>query len=72
MKTRKEFERYGLNTIVSSRGQSKEYLATFVERQTQFYLAIKIENCSVAKIYRPIQPLTQVLPTDVFKFFTVN
>ena len=32
-----------LDTVVSSRGKSKGCLATFVERQTRFYTAIKIE-----------------------------
>ena len=27
--------------MVSSRGQSKDYLATFVKRKTRFYIAVK-------------------------------
>ena len=39
-------ENRDLDTVVSSRGKSKGCLATFVERQTRFYMALKIENHS--------------------------
>lgn len=39
-----------LDTVVSSRGTSKGCLATFVERQTPFYAAIKIENRSAIEM----------------------
>lgn len=39
-------ENRDLDTVVSSRGKSKGCLATFVERQTRFYMALKIENRS--------------------------
>ena len=41
VKSRKTFGHWELDTIVSSRGKSKACLATFVERKTRFYVAIK-------------------------------
>ena len=40
-----------LDTVVSSRGKGKGCLATFVERQTRFYVAVKIENRSATEMY---------------------
>lgn len=37
----KTFDHWEIDTMVSSRGQSKGCLATFVERKTRFYVAIK-------------------------------
>jgi len=45
VKPRETFGHCELDTVVSSRGKSKCCLATFVERQTSFYVAVKIENC---------------------------
>ena len=39
-----------LDTVVSSRGKSKGCLATFVERQTRFYVAVKIKNRSASEM----------------------
>ena len=40
----------GFDTIVSSFG--KGCLAAFVERQTRFYVALKVENRSALEMYR--------------------
>ena len=48
-------EHWGLGiTFVSSRGKSKGCLATFIERQTRFYVAVKLENRSASEMYRAI------------------
>lgn len=44
VESRKTFGHWELNTIVSSRGQSKGCLATFVERKTRVYVAIKMDE----------------------------
>ena len=44
VKCRKIFGHWELDTMVSSRGKSKDCLATFVERKTRFYVAIKIKD----------------------------
>ena len=46
----------------SSRGKSKGCLATFVERQTRFYVAVKIENRSALEMYRAISELYEHFP----------
>ena len=61
-----------LDTVVSSRGNSKGCRATFVERQTRFYVAIKIENRSAKEMYRAITDLYSRFPTDTFKTYTVD
>lgn len=38
---REVFGHWELDTRVSSRGQSKGYLATFVKRKNRFYIAVK-------------------------------
>lgn len=41
VENREVFGHWELASMVSSRGQSKGCLATFVERKTRFYVAIK-------------------------------
>ena len=58
--------------MASSRGKSKECLATFVERQTRFYLAVKIDNRSATEMYRAIHELHEQFPKNTFKTYTVD
>ena len=58
--------------MVSSRGISKGCWATFVERQTRFYVAIKIENRSAKEMYRAVTEQYSRFPTDTFKTYTVD
>ena len=58
---------------VSSRGKSKGCLATFIERQTRFYVAIKIENCSASEMYRAIGQLYERYPLPIKgRYLVVN
>ncbi len=61
-----------LDTVVSSRGKSKGCLDTFVERQTRFYVVIKIENRSASEMYRAISELYEHFPKGTFKTCTVD
>ena len=61
-----------LDTVVSSRGKNKGCLATFVERQTCFYVAVKIENHSASEMYWAIIELYEHFPKDTFKTYTVD
>ena len=61
-----------LDTVVSSRGKSKGCFATFVERQTRFYVAVKIKNRSVSEMYRAISGLYELFPKNTFKTYTVD
>ena len=72
VKNRETFGHWELDTVVSSRGKSKCCLATFVERQTRFYVAIKLENRSASEMYRAINELYEHFPKDTFKTYTVD
>ena len=58
--------------MVSSREKSKGCLATFVEPQTCFYVAVKIKNRLATEMYRAIQGLYQHFPKNTFKTYTVD
>ncbi|WP_394806290.1 IS30 family transposase [Turicibacter sanguinis] len=72
VKKRQTFGHWELDTVVSSRGKSKRCLATFVERQTRFYMAVKIDNRSATEMYRVISDLYEHFPKDIFKTYTVD
>ena len=61
-----------MDTVVSSRGKSKGCLATFIERQTRFDVAIKIKNRSASEMYRAISQLYERYPEHTFKTYTVD
>ena len=61
-----------MDTVVSNRGKSKGCLATFVERQTRFYVTVKIDNRSASEMYRAISELYEHFPKDTFKTYTVD
>jgi IS30 family transposase len=44
VKNRKEFGHWELDTVVSSRGKSRACAATFIERKTRMYLAVKMPD----------------------------
>lgn len=72
VKKRETFGHWELDTVVSSRGKSKGCLATFIERQTRFYVAVKLENRSASEMYRAIHELYECFPKDTFKTYTVD
>ena len=72
VKNRETFGHWELDTVVSSRGKSKGCLATFVERQTRFYVAVKIDNRSASEMYRAISELYELFPKDTFKTYTID
>ena len=61
-----------MDTVVSSRGKSKGYLATFIERPTRFDVAVKIENRSATEISRAIRNLYEHFSKNTFKPYTVD
>ena len=61
-----------MDTVVSSRGKSKGCLATFVERQTRFDVAIKIKNRSATEMSRDIHELSEYFPKDIFKTYPID
>ena len=72
VKSRKTFGHWELDTIVSSRGKSKACLATFVERKTRFYMAIKIKDRTAESMLKAIKKLVKVLPKKALKTFTTD
>ena len=57
VENREIFAHWELDTMVSSRGQSKSCLATFVERKTRFYVAIKMNDRSKDSMFLAISSL---------------
>ena len=58
--------------MVSSRGQSKGCLATFVERKTRLYVAIKMNDRSKDSMFFAINSLYNTLTSKLIKTFTVD
>lgn len=72
VETRKTFGHWELDTIVSSRGKSKGCFATFVERKTRLYTALKIADRTATSMENAIKQLHFVLPVNAFKTATVD
>lgn len=72
VKSRETFGHWELDTMVSSRGKSKGCLATFVERKSRIYTALKIENRSAASMKNAITALYNTLPEGAFKTGTTD
>ena len=72
VKKEKTFGHWELDTIVSSRGKAKACLATFVERKTRFYVAIKIKDRTASSMLKAIKKLVKVLPKKALKTFTTD
>ena len=58
--------------MVSSRGQSKGWLTTFVERKTRFYVAIKMDDRTKDYMFLAISLIYNTLTSKVLKTFTVD
>ena len=72
IKKRTTFGHWELDTIVSSRGKSKGCFATFAERKTRMYLAIKIKDRTASSMEYAIRLVTSILPKGAFKTATVD
>ena len=70
VKKRQEFGHWELDTMVSSRGKSKGCLATFAERKSRFYIALKIPNRSKESMLSAVNQIISALPKATFKTFT--
>ena len=70
VKKRTEFGHWELDTIVSSRSNSKGCMATFAEIKTGMYIAIKIKDRSQSSMFEAIKKLVKNLPKGCFKSFT--
>lgn len=72
VKKREVFGHWELDTVISSRWKSKGCLATFVERKTRLYTAIKIPDRSSKSMKNAIRQLKLAMPKKAFKTATVD
>ena len=72
VKHRQTFGHWELDTMVSSRGESKGCFATFVERKSRLYTAMLIEDRSAAAMQAAITQLFHTLPHGAFKTGTTD
>ena len=70
VRNRETFGHWELDTVVSSRGESKGCLATFLERKTRFYLAFKIPDRTAKAMFSAIEKLCRLFPKEALKTFT--
>lgn len=72
VKTRKTAGHWELDTVVSSRGKSKGCLATFAERKTRYYIALKIPDRTAASMMGAIREVVGKFPKALFKSTTTD
>lgn len=72
IKKRQSFGHWELDTVVSGRGKSKGCVATFVERKTRWYVAVKMIDRSADSMESAIRTLHNCMPKQVFKTATTD
>ena len=72
VENRKTFGHWELDTILSSRGESRGCFATFVERKSRLYTALKMPNRTAASMAAAIKTLYNLLPPGSFKTATTD
>jgi len=72
IKTRETFGHWELDSVVSGRGKSKGCLATFLERKTRWYIALKMPNRTATSMENAIRTLQRCLPAGAFQTATVD
>jgi IS30 family transposase len=72
VKDRIVFGHWELDSMVSSRGESKGCFATFVERKSRLYTAFKTPDRTAASMQTAITQLYNMLPKGVFKTGTTD
>lgn len=61
-----------LDSMVSSRGKSKDCFATFVERKSRLYIVLKMSDRSSLSMQKAIEYLYSILPLNAFKTATTD
>jgi len=69
---RETFGHWELDTVVSGRGQSKGCFATFLERKSRLYTAIKMKDRSAASMENAIIQVRSAMPANAFKTATTD
>jgi transposase, IS30 family len=72
VRKRESFGHWELDTVVSSRGKSKGCVATFAERKTRLYQAIKMPDRTAASMKTAFSILAGRLPKGTFQTATVD
>lgn len=72
VKKRKTFGHWELDTVVSGRAQAKGCIATFLERKSRWYFAIKMPNRSADSMEKAIRSLIEYFPEEAFQSFTTD
>ncbi len=72
IRDRETFGHWELDTVVSSRGKSKACVATFVERKTRFYQAIKMPNRTALSMEIAFGVLAAPMPKSAIQTATVD
>lgn len=70
--SRETFGHWELDTVVSCRGKSKGCVATFIERKTRLYTAIKIPDRTADSMEYAIKYLYHLLPEKAFLTATTD
>lgn len=69
---RKEFGHWEADTVVSGQGKSKSCFATFAERTTRYYIAIKMPNRSGSSMEKAAIQALGSLPKEAVKSITCD
>ena len=72
VQSRETVGHWELDTMVSSRGKSKGCLATFAERKTRFYIALKIPDRTADSMKQAIKEVVGKYPKALFKSSTTD
>ena len=72
VRKRESFGHWERDTVVSSRGKSKACVATFAERKTRFYLAVKMPDRTSASMEKAFGFVAESLPKGSFQTATVD
>ena len=72
VESRASFGHWELDSMVSSRGESKGCFATFVERKSRLYTAIKTPDRTAESMRNAITRIYRILPDGAFKTATTD
>lgn len=72
VRKRESFGHWELDTVVSSRGRSKACVATFAERKTRWYLAVKMPDRTASSMEEAFDKVAKSYPTPTFQTATVD
>jgi IS30 family transposase len=72
VKKRHTFGHWELDTVLSGRGRSKGCVATFVERKTRWYVAVKMPDRTAGSMEKAVRCLHERLPEKTIQTATTD